>query len=113
MSIQNDVRELNLLNIDIKRLRDELKELSKHKQTCEERILEYLKVNNQPGLKFEGKTLVLEHSKRRKPIKKSTKYEKGTSLLEKHGIQNSKDVLDELLSEMRGLEEDKNILRIL
>lgn len=112
-AITQDVTELKELDLEIKRLSKELKALRKHKEACEARIIEYLDVNDQPGLKYQGVTIIAQDRKKRKYQKKSEKIEKGVRVLEKHGIYNSKEALDEILEAMRGSPEHKSALKFI
>lgn len=111
MSIQQDVIELQNLDVELKRLRKQIRDLKTQKDACEKRILEYLEVNEQPGLKMNGMVIMAQDRRRRKYQKKTEKIERGESVLQKHGIYNSREALDELLEAMRGSPEVKPSLK--
>jgi transposase len=112
MSIQDDILELQGLSSEIKRLSKELKRLRDQKKRCESRIQEYLVVNNQPGVKMNGTIIMLQEREKRRPAKKSEKIQRGESVLQKHGIYNSRETLEELLEAMRGSPETTSSLKI-
>jgi cell division septum initiation protein DivIVA len=112
MSIQKDVIEIQELDKEMKRLRKRLKHLSSQKNKCEERILEYLRVNEQPGLRMNGTVIMATDIKKRKKRKKADKIRQGETVLEKYGIPNAKDALDEILESMRGSPEHSSKLKI-
>jgi hypothetical protein len=112
-AISNDVQQLTQLSEEIKRRQKELSKLRKTKQECEERIINYLNANNQPGIKYKGKTIIAEEKSTRKPIKKADKVSRGTEILQRNGITNTKETLDELLEAMRGSPKPKPAIRIL
>ena len=54
------------------------------------------------GFKYNGMAVISEEKDRRPYKKKSEKMETGMQILEEYGIQNSKEVLEELLEKMKG-----------
>jgi len=113
MSIVEDVKQLKLLDTEIKRQQNELRKLRNQKKECEKRILDYLETTEQPGLRFRDMTIIAKDSRRRRYKKKSEKEEAGQMILKKHGIYNSKEALEELLSAMRGSPEHQSKLQII
>ena len=112
MSIQHDVLEIKNLDIEMKRLRKQLKILKDQKDRCEQRILEYLDVNEQPGLKMDGTIIMAQDRRKRKYENKNNKMVRGETILQKHGIYNSKEALNEILEAMRGSPETIPKLKI-
>ena len=112
MSIQNDVLELKSLDMELKRMRKKFKELKQQREDCERRIMEYLDVNEQPGLRMNGTVIMARDRNTRKNITKSDKMARGDLLLQQHGICNSQQVLEDLLEVMRGSPESKPSLRM-
>ena len=113
MSIHDDVKNLEQLNIEIKRLRARLRILNNEKKECEERIMIFLDENDQPGVKYNGMTIVSTRKTKRRHIKKKEKIDNGEDILRKYGIRDSKRALEELMEAMRGEQEETNSLRIL
>jgi len=112
MSIQADVIELRELDVEIKRVRKTLTVLRERKEQCEARILTYLDVNEQPGLKMGGMVIMAENRRRRKYEKKADKIARGEEILQRDGIYNSRETLDKILEAMRGTNEEKPSLKI-
>ncbi len=115
MSIQEDIFELQSLDVEIKRLQKDLHHLRKQKGKCEHRVLEYLEKHNQPGVKFNGKTILSKEKLKRKPAKKQEKIQKGTHVLRKYGfdsVENAEQLLQELMDNMRGTPETVRTLKI-
>jgi hypothetical protein len=113
MSIVEDVKQLKLLDIEIKRQQTELRKLRNQKKNCEKRIMDYLETTEQPGLRFQGMTIIAKESNKRRYRKKKDKEEAGEMILRRHGIYNSKEALDELLQAMRGSPERESKLHII
>lgn len=112
MSIQQDVIELQNLDTELKRLRKRMRILRDQKEQCEKRILEYLDVNDQPGVKMNGTIIMAQERRKRKYQKKSDKLTRGQYILQKHGIHNSKEALEEIMEAMRGSPESRTTLKI-
>jgi septal ring factor EnvC (AmiA/AmiB activator) len=112
MPITDDVIELKSLDTEIKRTRKRLKQLKEQKTQCEARIIEYLDVNNQPGVKMDGTIIMLQDRNKRKYTKKQVKLERGEQILQRHGVYDSRKTLDELLEAMRGSPERTPGLKI-
>ena len=112
MSIQNDVIELRELDVEIKRVRKALTVLRERKENCESRILAYLDVNEQPGVKMGGMVILAENRRKRKYEKKEDKMARGEAILQRDGIYNSRETLDKILEAMRGEREEKPALKI-
>ncbi len=111
-SIHRDVTELKELDIELKNLRKRMKDLKTQKQGCEQRIIEYLNVNDQPGLRMNGTVIIAKEKNTRRYQKASDKKERGLSVLEKYGIDNSQEALNEILEAMRGSPEITPSLKI-
>jgi len=105
MSIQQDVLELQSLDTEMKQLRKQLKELNLQKTSCEQRIIEYLQANDQPGLKMNGMTIIAQPH--RKLQQKNARLERTESILRKYGVKNSKETLNEIMTALRSTEEDE------
>lgn len=114
MSIQEDIFELQSLETEMKRLRKELQQLRAQKLKCEQRILAFLEKSKQPGVKFNGKTILTTEKSKRKYQRKQDKLEKGMHILKKYGISSTytEQALGELLENMRGTPETVRALKI-
>jgi len=102
MSIQSDIKELNELDLEIKRLLTQLVNIRKMKKNVENRISVYLNDKNQPGVKYNGSAIILERKEKRTRMSKKEKEQCAISVLNKYNISNSKNVLDEIQESMKG-----------
>ena len=109
MSIKSYIDELEQIHSEIKRnnLRNHM--LRKRTKELEENIFEYLKNKNQPGIKYNGKAVIMEQKEKR-PIKKKKEKEADIiSFFEKLGIDEPADVYNQLQNIQRcePIEENK------
>jgi len=111
-TITQDVVELRGLDLELKSMRKRMRLLSQQKNRCEARILEYLEVNEQPGLKFEGITIIAKPKQRRRYENKKNKRSRGEAVLEQMGVADSGSLLDEVMEAMRGSPVSKPSLTI-
>jgi len=111
--IAADVQELKELDTELKRLRKDVARIRSLKESCEQRILEYIETNDQPGVRFKDITIVAESRTTRRPTKKSERLERGQQFLQRYGVHNSERALEELMEEMRGEPEPVSKLRFL
>jgi predicted transcriptional regulator len=112
MSINADINELKELDTELKRLRKHVRRLSDQKRKCESRILEYLDVNDQPGVKMDGTVIMAEQKQIRKYQRQNDKLSRGMQVLSKYGITTS-DTLNEVIEAMRGPSEVKACVRMI
>jgi hypothetical protein len=96
ISIKSSVDELKNINIEIKRLRENLCKLKKRSVELEKYIVSYLNEKNELGFKSEGTAIIMTN--KTKKIKKSKKeIESETSrYLENNGIRNPKEFMDNI-----------------
>jgi hypothetical protein len=102
MSVANDVNELNNLTQEIKRMSRELKVLRRKAKEAEARIVEYLKVKETPGVKFQGKALILQSKERHIKKKKVEQEIDALEVLAKYNIDNPQEALKEILNARKG-----------
>lgn len=112
MSIQNDIKELKDLNIEIKRLYSQVKGLKLQAKTVEKRITDFLIEKNQIGLKHQDTAIVLDHKEKRSVMTKTEREDSSVSILQRYGIDNPKDVLNELLESRKGVPTEITKLKI-
>lgn len=96
------VNEMNTIGNELRRLRKETMKLNKRKKDLEEKIIEYLKMKDQPGFKYQNMAVIAEEKDVHNKTKKNEKIERGISVLRNNGIDNAEDLLKELLEEMKG-----------
>jgi hypothetical protein len=102
MSIKADVRELENICFELKKLTIKRKQLNELKKNVENRIREYLKSKGQPGLKDNGKAIILDKKPVREKKKPKERDATSISVLEKFGVENPEKVLKELLDARKG-----------
>ena len=111
--ITGNVRELENLNIEIKRLSKQLRKLRARKKKLEGEISQYLEATNKPGVKYKGTAIIAENKiKYVKNRKKVDKENDGTYVLSQYGVKNPEKVLKELLEAMKGPKENTTVLKI-
>jgi hypothetical protein len=112
MSIKNDVKELNLLNTEIKRLSVNTKNLKNQAKEVEKRIISYLNSKEQHGVKYSGTAVIVENKLRRQGKKKTERENDAIRILTNNGVHNANSVLEELLEARRGDNVEHQRLKI-
>ena len=74
MSIINEIKELDSIDGEIKRMSVNLRKLRSRKKELEKIITEFLERHEQPGVKYHGKTFVAQ--KKEKTIEKNNQIKK-------------------------------------
>lgn len=111
-TVVGDVNELRELNLEIARLSKELKKLRASKVEAEDRIIDFLRRTDQPGVKYKNIAVVQQERKfHRRPGKKE-KMLVGATILKGYGVNDPDEALKRLLDAMRGSEFVKHKLRI-
>lgn len=107
--MQSKVRSLTEINKEIKRLTKQISLLRKQSKEINNEITNYLVVNDEIGFKCDGNALILD--KKTKPVSKNkkSKEESYISFIEKHGIDNPKEFLNELLNAGK---DEKEIMKL-
>jgi len=108
----SDLKELKNITSEIKRLAAETKILRLKKKEIEERIMDYLQENDQPGVKYGELVVLSKESTKHKRLKKKEKEERAISVLEGMGIIDSKAAFDAILESMVGEEYVSQSLQI-
>ena len=101
-SITGDVNELNDLNIEIKRLGQQLRQLRQKAKAAESRIVEFLKEKDQVGVRYQGRAIVVENKPKRAPKKKSDREADVIKVLQDYNIPNPDVALKEILNSYQG-----------
>ena len=96
MSIQSEIKELTSINSEISRLSKELAKLRKQSKIKEQNIINYLKEKDQQGVKFDGNALIINTEPKPVTKPKKLKEESYIRVLEEFGLENPKNVLEEL-----------------
>lgn len=113
MEILGDVNELQGLTQEIKRLREQSKTLRQRKTEVEKKILDYLESSDQPGLKYKDIILLAENKETFKRGKAKDRIIRGAEFLEQLGVQNSKQVVSNLLDVIKGSPIPKSQLKLM
>jgi hypothetical protein len=112
MSIQSDVISLNELRSEIKRRAKDLKDLRKQEKIIANRIVEYLKAKEQPGVKFQGNAIVVEDKEKYVTKKKKDSQNDCIEFLSQYNINNPEEVLKKLLEIKKGVPEKIQKIKI-
>ena len=78
----------------------------------EERIVDFLRANDLPGVKHQEVAVVAEDRQKRMYKKKSQKYADGEYILHEYGIRNPAQALQDILEAMRGVPEAKTHVKV-
>jgi hypothetical protein len=106
------MKELKVIDTEIKRLFIQLKELRIKKKQIEEQIIQYLEDKDQPGLKYEDLLVLSAKSKRRERKTKEDKESDILQILEQKGIRNSRETYSEIMDALKGREMVTPVLKI-
>jgi hypothetical protein len=110
MSIQGKVNEVNSIKNELKSIRERGSVLRKRMKQIEEEIEEYLDSKDQPGLKYKGMAIIREVKTKRCVKNKEQQQKDAIQVLEKHGINSPRKVLDEIIESRRGLPTEQKRL---
>lgn len=113
ITIQSDVNSLQNLNQEIKSSFLYINKLKKQRKQIEERIQDYLNVQNLPGIKYKGFVVIRKDKEGYKRKKKKDLEEDSLSILRKYNISEPKKVLQELTDAKKGspISNNKLILK--
>jgi hypothetical protein len=112
MSIQKDLDELNMINLEIRRLQDSLRTFRRQKELVETRVIQFLKEQETHGVRYNDQAVLLETKPIRNKKKKSEKLNDISLVLRKYGIQKNESLLNELIEAQRGLPSKNDVLKM-
>ena len=112
MTIQTLIEEVSRIDIERKRIRDSDRRLVERKRLLERQIYEYLDKTNTPGIRYKGKQYTLDVKTNRNRLNKSEKQQIGKNILNKYGIHNSDDIINEILDSLKGEQTTKRVLKV-
>jgi hypothetical protein len=112
MSIKTDVVALQEIRKEIKLLNDKKRTLKEREKNLEQKIAEYLKAKEQPGVKHQGTAIILEEKEKCGNKKAKERDIDAINVLEKHGVNDPSKVLKELLQARKGDPVLKESLKI-
>jgi hypothetical protein len=111
MSIKSYLDELERIKLEIKNNNKRNKILKDRAKIVESNISDYLKCKQQNGLKYNGKTLLLENREKRKRKKEKDKKGDLINLLKDLGIKNIEKTYSEIIESQKGEIIDKDVLK--
>lgn len=101
-SIQSSVQELKEINTEIKRLTKTASELRKRATYIEKNIISFLNEKELPGVKDNRTAVIIENKKKTVTRNKKNIEQQTLKILEENGIQNPKQILDEITKVRKG-----------
>ena len=113
--VKADINELKNINIEIKRLSEQLKPLRERKKQIEANILDYMKSSGQQGLtaiKMNNVEVVTVEKKTREKMSKDEKESTAVQLLQQSGISNAKKTYKDLQEMLKGKEKSMPALKL-
>lgn len=113
MSVQKDLDELNMINLEIRRLQDSLRTFRRQKQIVEERVIHFLREQETHGVRYNDQAVLLENKAIRNKKKKAEKINDLQSVLRKHGIQKNDSLLNDIIEAQRGLPSNNDVLKVI
>jgi hypothetical protein len=119
MSIASDLRELESVNAELKKINDEIRRL---RITCKplqiqadaanDRIISFCNSRDHPGLKYKGKAIMVETKEAREPKKLLARENDAIRVLAARGIENPEIVYKEMMEARKGEITEKSKLKI-
>lgn len=103
-NIQQKIDELIIITTEIQKRNKDLQKLRIRKRNLEKEIYLYTSSNNLPGVKHNGRAILVEEKSSHARKKKSEQQQASISILQKYGINNPEIVLNELLTARQGEE---------
>ena len=111
-SIKHLIIELQQVNNELKRVTAIGKQLRKQSKSIESEIIEYLEINNQPGVKYNGTAIIVKRKSKRATKKNKDKDNDAIEVLKDYGIDDPERVLKQLLDARKGDEIEENKIDI-
>jgi hypothetical protein len=112
MSIKQDIDEFDKIKLEIKNnnkrnllLRNRCKELEKN-------IKEYLLSTDQIGLKYKGRSIILENQNKRQTKNKTQQKTDVVEILESLGFRDTEDIYSKILEAQKGDIVEKDTIKM-
>lgn len=102
MSIKSEVQELEGIRAELRNLGIKRKKLKEREKDIENRISDFLKSKDQPGLKHNGVAFVVEEKETRMYKKQKDKDASAIEVLKDLRIDSPEKVLTKILEAMKG-----------
>jgi len=101
MSIINEIKELDSIDGEIKRMSVSLRKLRSRKKELEKIITEFLERHEQPGVKYHGKTFVA-HKKEKTIRKKQSDKENAMYHILSRYVRDPDKIVNEVMQSQKG-----------
>ena len=110
--VSSDMKELKNIMDEMKKTKMHLKKLKIQREELEEKISEYIKHENLPGLRQGTIAVYVKPKQKTVPKKKQEKIQDAKNVLEKQGIKNSEILLAEIMESLKGESVMKDTVQI-
>jgi hypothetical protein len=112
MSIKSDVQELESIRSELKNLTSRRKNLKDKEKLVENRIQEYLKAKNQPGVKHQGIAVTIEEKEVSGPKNSKQRDSDAIAVIAKYVNKSPEKVLEEIMEARKGASIFKSKLKM-
>jgi hypothetical protein len=112
MSIKGSIDELDRIKAEIARNNSQNRILRKRAGVLEEQITNYLQSKSQAGVKYNGRTIILETKERRGRKFKAQRQRDVVALLEQLGVDEPTEAYKQLLDAQKGEVMEHHKLKI-
>lgn len=106
------LKELYEITTELKQLKIECKSLNEQKKDREQKVIEYLKHADQPGIKYKNIIIFSEEKSKRKVKKRVEKQQDIKRVLKDAGVVDIDSVYNQIMEECRGKEEIVDSLKM-
>jgi hypothetical protein len=110
--VSSDMKELKNIMDEMKKTKLHLKKLKIQREELEEKISEYIKHENLPGLRQGTIAVYVKPKQKTVPKKKMDKIQDAKNVLEKQGIKNAEILLAEIMDSLKGESVMKDTVQI-
>ena len=111
MAIVGEIKELEEIEKEIKRMASTLRKLRARKKHLEGVITDFLEKHNEPGVKFQGKAIIAQKKDKRIRKKKSEREEALRSVLSRY-VRDPDRVAGEVQEAIQGEQTETMSLKI-
>ena len=102
MSIQAQLQELKGISAELRNLNIKRKKLKEREKDIANKVSDFLKSKDQPGLKYNGEAFVVEEKETRMYKKQKDKDASAIEVLKDLNIDSPEKVLTKILEAMKG-----------
>lgn len=112
MTIQGLINERESIEAEIKRNNDKNKKLRERSKVVDKQITSYLESKEQEGVKYKGKSFVVEKTMSRRRKLKKDKEEETMRLLAGMGVHDTRNAYNKIMDAQKGDEVETTKLRV-